>query len=95
VGWACWGASEGALDPKGPPCRFGLTAAAPVRVGHTRQARRSRPGMQVRHSERSEESRICTGRDRWRRVSWTHRIGGMSRQAPEGADVAEWQTLQT
>jgi hypothetical protein len=65
---------------------FGLIAAAPVKVGCTRQARRSRPqqldarSLLVRHPDVSGET--DGGRLLWERLlQKLDRIGGMIRQA--------------
>jgi hypothetical protein len=75
---------------------FGLIAAVPVTVGYTRQARRGRPAIR-RRVVLSEAKNLTTapGEIDGGASPGAHRIGGMSRQATDCADVAEWQTLQT
>ena len=93
--WAGRRAARGAQAPCGVEA-FGLIAAAPVKVGHSRQARRSRPTktyVQPFRGRRKESAgEKDGGRLLWERLQqerfllerffWElDRIGGMIRQA--------------
>ena len=64
--WAGRRAAQGAQSPSDVEA-FGLIAAAPVKAGYSRQARRSRPKQTPAQPLRGRRQGLV-GRDRWRQA---------------------------